>query len=160
MKKVVYTTLFLLMLFGMTVPVYAGIEMMSEDQAKGITDEMITGFKLGMNKSGQETTTGCTNNPMEPMNVDTIEPLELPSWEDDFSFSRYIGDHVSPTASLTSSPYNPRQPRYPDDPNTTPTTDPETPVTPEPATMMIMGLGLVALAPFARRKQRQQEIAE
>lgn len=159
MKKIIYTICFVA-LFAMAIPAQAGIEMMSEDQAKGITDEMITGFKLGINKSGQETTTGCANNPMEPFQADPIEPIELPKWED-YPFDYPRDDRISPTsygATLPQSP-NPHQPEYPNNPGNVPS-NPDTPVTPEPATLLIMGIGLAALAPLGRKKRRIQEVIE
>lgn len=164
MRKLVLTFCVMAVLLSVGSLAFAGFESMTEGQAKGITDGMINDFKLNINKTGQETTTGCANNPMERSGNEPILPpevkhAELPQYEHDYDDTSWQNGEA-----LTFASFTPNRPYYPSDttpPTTIPdTTAPETPVTPEPGTLLVMGLGLAALAPFAKKRRKDEEVVE
>lgn len=83
----------------------------------------------------------CATNSMSP---DPVVMDLLPLAEYSMDYPIVTTSFATPTSS--SDPPTPPERRYPPDRD-----DPPPPVVPEPATMLIFGLGVCGLAPFARR---------
>ncbi len=109
----------------------------------------------------------CTMNPMSSRRVESIiEEMRHEVPETHVAIQDY-GFSLPRSARSTDASFNPRRPYYsdPDDPSGPDEPDapddpvnpdePDNPTVPEPATLLIVGLGMVGIVPFAGRWRRK-----
>ncbi|MCL2742536.1 MAG: PEP-CTERM sorting domain-containing protein [Planctomycetaceae bacterium] len=143
MKNVFYCFIFasvLAMLSASTV-----LADIDTDSGAADTTGLLGAFNLAV-KSGQETSNGCTMNPMEGNQQVITSLLPLPELQQVAYTNTF-----NPTDSITrtqDTPNMPNTPRYPPPPPP----GPPPPPTPEPGTLLIMGIGATAMIPLLRRK--------
>lgn len=162
--------------------VMADLDLVSEGQNNGSAVEVVSRFPLGFNTAGQDTSTGCTNNP-QAGSVGLRTPLQQLAMANEATTlvannnvlaargqagGRPGGPGGPGGPGKPGKPDKPGHPNYPggpgqpgqpggQDPPVNPGVDPPSPATtPEPGTMLLFGMGIAALAPFASRYRRKK----
>lgn len=145
---------------GIAMVAHADYLQLVEGGNTGNLPPEVTDTRVKRNTIGQDTTTGCAENPQSG-NKFVAPPIEpLPTAELQFvaqttNYDRVTSVQPNDNGSSTNIP---RRPTYPNEPGS-PVPNPEPPLppspstTPEPGTLLIMGIGLAGLLPFARRKR-------
>lgn len=163
--KSTFTIIVASLMLAFASTAYAGLELIREGNAASVIgDQMVTDFPLGIDTSGQPTSTGCLTNDQEGY-FRTETPIEqLPLEEENYDTSFPVSfDSASFSSTPPSSPNQPRTPsnRGGDDDDDDGGGDdgggddpPKNTVTPEPTTMLIFGIGIATLVPLARRRRR------
>ena len=103
----------------------------------------------------EEAQTTCAMTPGGTMPEMLLEEPVIPPPPSDEYFTNSPSVTLAPISSLqTPPPYDPRRNFYPPD-TPTPPTPPPPPVVPEPATLLLVGLGIGAVALVTRRRDEK-----